>query len=913
MAPKKATTTAKEEEEKKVVEDPKKRKAEGDEAAPKKEAKKDETTKAKKEDEDAKGEKEKNSPADKRAQLKETVTFNPEDTTLNVVPSAGGKMLMALTEGGMQYLIAGARANVGVKSGRYMYEVKIVEALNPSESAGGQRGRVPMPRQLVRLGFSAGGTSPLLGESDAAAYFDSEGFYVSAKGKKVAAAQRFTRDQVISVVLNVDSKSPNANTMSLFREGERISEPQPLPEQLIGKPLFPHIAFRSVTVQMLFGPAPTKALSFDCRMIQAAAQADVVVSPGPEPGSKFEVVLPVGLPDEGTFDHLDDFLEKNPHFVELSDRKIQEWAASSGLVKPRIAGPSTSNDKPQFNYGLPGMDDGSIRRIVCAMAPVVPRHYVIMEVKSNLVAAERQEILKRFNLPHFKKVASVVMGEPSEEYKHGQLEKRLQEKQAKADAEWKQKKAEEERKRQVEQRQKQLAEMRRKADEARKKAAEEARKKREEELKKREAEKKAKEEAENKEDKEGEEASATKEEEVKAEEGMAMEVEEAKDEKKEEEDQAKEEAKEEEEKKDEEEEKAEEGPPQVELTEEEQKMCFRQIPAGSNGDVTTAVMSQAFGSFTIPGEDEGFDEVRFEWQDAESSKEYLSKWVKERKITSRIEDLQPGQWFADKSAEWTKTLLEWQKKHKEYSTSAAKKAKDEAKKKREEKDDGDENGKDAEMEADIYAADDVCNIGDGEPLFAHFAFEDWALLQLRVELYFLTVAFMKDADDPERLGVHEQHLSFYYNRYFRKTLNPKYFGMSTNDELCKIVKDTVALSEDTHILTSQLAEETESVDIFVKLTEEQRRERQRRIDAGDETAKLKFTAMAMQQPQAIKAPVAGTGAAARPAGGWPAGARPAGMTSWGTGFRPGTTPARWPVTGQQPTYAPRAPTWGGRK
>ena len=29
---------------------------------------------------------------------------------------------MALNEGGMQYLIAGARANVGLKGGRHMFE-----------------------------------------------------------------------------------------------------------------------------------------------------------------------------------------------------------------------------------------------------------------------------------------------------------------------------------------------------------------------------------------------------------------------------------------------------------------------------------------------------------------------------------------------------------------------------------------------------------------------------------------------------------------------------------------------------------------------------------------------------------------------------------------------------------------------
>merc|ERR1711874_184360 len=44
------------------------------------------------------------------------------------------------------------------------------------------------------------------------------------------------------------------------------------------------------------------------------------------------------------------------------------------------------------------------------------------------------------------------------------------------------------------------------------------------------------------------------------------------------------------------------------------------------------------------------------------------------------------------------------------------------------------------------------------------------------------------------------------------------------------------------LLTLQLSDDVESLDIFIKLTEESRRERQRRIDAGDETARLKFVA-----------------------------------------------------------------------
>merc|ERR1711979_53974 len=106
-----------------------------------------------------------------------------------------------------------------------------------------------------------------------------------------------------------------------------------------------------------------------------------------------------------------------------------------------------------------------------------PRHYVVMEVKSNLIAAERKEILNCFSTPNFKKVAHVVMGVPNDEYKAKQCEKLLKEKQDKADIEWKAKKAEEERKKQVAERQAQLAKMRKDAEEKRKRVIEEARKK----------------------------------------------------------------------------------------------------------------------------------------------------------------------------------------------------------------------------------------------------------------------------------------------------------------------------------------------------------------------------------------------------------------------------------------------------
>merc|ERR1711972_1294196 len=103
-----------------------------------------------------------------------------------------------------------------------------------------------------------------------------------------------------------------------------------------------------------------KALPFTCRMLQDAAKPDIEVAPSAVADKK-TVLFPVALPDEGTFDWLDSFLEKNPQYTELSDRKLQDWCVKSGIWKPRSNSWKGSNDKPEFNFGIQGLDDASIR------------------------------------------------------------------------------------------------------------------------------------------------------------------------------------------------------------------------------------------------------------------------------------------------------------------------------------------------------------------------------------------------------------------------------------------------------------------------------------------------------------------------------------------------------------------------
>merc|ERR1712048_1158727 len=107
------------------------------------------------------------------------------------------------------------------------------------------------------------------------------------------------------------------------------------------------------------------------------------------------------------------------------------------------------------------------------------------------------------------------------------------------------------------------------------------------------------------------------------------------------------------------EEEEDEEPPQAELTEEESKVFFTK---GGIPDLSEQVLNKTFGDFSIPEKSEVFDEVKFVWQKEKASKEYLHKWVLERKRTCRLDHLQPSEWFQKKQTDFTKKLADWEAK-----------------------------------------------------------------------------------------------------------------------------------------------------------------------------------------------------------------------------------------------------------
>eukprot|EP00434_Breviolum_minutum_P018689 symbB.v1.2.016491.t1/scaffold1254.1/size128712/5 len=61
-------------------------------------------------------------------------------------------------------------------------------------------------------------------------------------------------------------------------------------------------------------------------------------------------------------------------------------------------------------------------------------------------------------------------------------------------------------------------------------------------------------------------------------------------------------------------------------------------------------------------------EVHF-WQPREAVEDYMRKWVQEHKVTTRMDDLQPGEWFREKWQKWRDDLQRWHVMHIEFKES----------------------------------------------------------------------------------------------------------------------------------------------------------------------------------------------------------------------------------------------------
>ena len=136
----------------------------------------------------------------------------------------------------------------------------------------------------------------------------------------------------------------------------------PLAENLQGKALFPHVTYKHASVHVNFEPNPAKPLPFKCRMVRDATGSDVVVTKPDVPADgKYEVRFPVSMPDEGSFDWLDRFMETIFIYPITPTTPIGEGAdqlAASG--KPNAFGIAPEVQQMQSEAGAAGGVHGTL-------------------------------------------------------------------------------------------------------------------------------------------------------------------------------------------------------------------------------------------------------------------------------------------------------------------------------------------------------------------------------------------------------------------------------------------------------------------------------------------------------------------------------------------------------------------------
>jgi len=611
----------------------------------------------------------------------EEVTIYAADTTLDTFFDAERGVLSSLSDGGFQHLLSGARASTGATAGRYLFEVQLL-------------GSVEKAKTVLRVGFSTAGSSLFLGDKHGhGVAFDSGGAFLAAGQKKKVCGK--IGKKVVGILLNLNKDGPNAGTVSLFLDGERAGQPQAIPPELLGKAFFPTITFMNVTLAVNFGRSKRqlRALPFKCTMFANILKANCEQSTlRPSKDGSFQVVVPVGLPEQGVFDFVDSFRAERPQFEELSDRRLLEWCKESGIEVQEAL--SCSRDRVDFASAPAGLNGESLQPMLKTLALLARRDVIFCEVCSGLLKAQRTELLR--NLPqNTRRSAIVVVGEPSAAFK-----------------------------------------------------------------------------------------------------------------------------------------------------------AFKEKVPTREADNIPDVSEKALGcysQFSMPTEAEGFEKVNYEWLGKDAAEAHLKAWILERKATTIIEDLEPGEWFKEKVKEWHALRAVLRQRHVEY-----------AKKKKETP-----QLLDTASSFDIkgMTIDDIHNIDSkGTPIYANFKFEDWLLLQWRLDLHFLAHAFAMDVGDADRPGIPEEQLAHYYQIYTKVKCDPSKLACDNLQKVLRLLKlpglELADKGGKSKILCSGLDKDTSLKDFIIGV-ESYRRDRNRRIDAGDESAQLRFPKT--QPPKAGAPPAKGPG------------------------------------------------------
>eukprot|EP00249_Psilotum_nudum_P019851 c27447_g1_i1 orf=687-2546(-) len=340
------------------------------------------------------------------------VALNRVDCNIDFTVANNGLSGKALHEGGFAYCWSGARANLGIKDGRYCFGCRVV-AIQPVEMED-----TPDDQQnLCRVGVSRGDDNVgSLGESEHSFGYGGTGKF-SNSGKFLDYGGRFGVGDTIICAVDLDTKTSegkvafakNGNWLGVARKFNIGPNGLALGESYKGKlkwegALFPHVLLKNVEIRMLFS-TDDGLRALEGFQPWDTAHQDGNGMEGPKLGDckDSEVMMMVGLPAAGKTTWAEKWAMDHPEkrYMLLGTNLVLDLMKVPGLMRKK-------------NYGERFdrlMDRATkIFNKLVERAASIPRNYIMDQ--TNVYRSARNRKLKAFK--GFRKVAVVIF--PSEEH-----------------------------------------------------------------------------------------------------------------------------------------------------------------------------------------------------------------------------------------------------------------------------------------------------------------------------------------------------------------------------------------------------------------------------------------------------------------------------------------------------------------
>ncbi|BBN13062.1 hypothetical protein MPTK1_6g00470 [Marchantia polymorpha subsp. ruderalis] len=346
----------------------------------------------------------------KRTKLR--VVLNTADSNLDFNVNGNGLIGSSLHEKGFSYCWSGARANLGVLSGRYCFGCKVtaIQKVDMPDTPNDQK-------NLCRVGVSRGDSDvACLGESKHSFGFGGSGKF-SVGGSFKDYGEKFGVGDTIVCAVDLESKpmakisfSKNGKWLGIAKEfdagpaGVGVTEPvfgQGLPW---ARALFPHLLLKNVTVQMQFSVSDGLVPMQGYKPWDVALE-DGLAMEGPRIGNKSdcELLMMVGLPASGKTSWAEQWSRdhQDKRYVILGTNLALDQMKVPGLLRKH-------NYAQRFEQLMSRATE--IFNTLLERASTTPRNYIIDQ--TNVYLSARKRKLKLFN--GFRKIAVVVVPKTDE-------------------------------------------------------------------------------------------------------------------------------------------------------------------------------------------------------------------------------------------------------------------------------------------------------------------------------------------------------------------------------------------------------------------------------------------------------------------------------------------------------------------